>query len=526
MQNRVSLLIIFIAAMLCGCQKSQVDQQLEHAESIIEEHPDSALTILQQIDGSTLHGEPQARHALLLSQAYDKNYIDLTNDSLISIACDYYANSSDNYHRMLAHHYLAVVNKNAEHYGTALRAELLAYDDAQSLRDVTNLSRIASGIARIYVMGGEYQEALRWDYIALNDAKNIGKSTWIPTGYENVGEDLMALLRFQEAIQYADSAIKTSSIPSLDALEIKFLSYHGLNMFHEADSIQSLMTSAGFTPSVSDDYNSDKSKEEIIAMQNDIIAAQNERIFKITSNNLSEALYNYNAEKTHILNSQITEKEHRTITITIISVLVIIILILVLVAVHLKARSAHIIHENTIHILTSDYEKIKNDFEGKSAEIIQLRQNIQHLSQQYDTAEQNYIKLRQEVSVAFLNKFSWVNKLGVLYLDSNLSGDKNEHLLYKKVSEELAVSKRKSLLSIIGKENNEHSRELLQEIEALNLIPSEKEMLLLFMAGVSTRVICYITDKTAASIYSIKNRIKSKLQSATTPFALYLLSNM
>lgn len=524
MQNRVSLLIICIAAILCGCQKTQVDQQLDHVESIMEEHPDSALTILQQIDGTTLHGESQARHALLLSQAYDKNYIDLTNDSLISIAYNYYGNSTDIYHRMLAYHYFAVTNKNAEHYGTALHAELMAYDDAQSLNDIVNLSRSASGIARIFVMGGEYQEALRWDSIALFNAKKADKRVWLQTGYENIGEDLMALLRFHEAIQYADSAINISPKPSHDVLEIKCLSYHGLNMHSEADSIQSLMTAVGYTPTVSADYYCGKNDEEIIATQNDIIASLNERIFKITSNNLSEALYKYNVEKSHILNAKIIEKENRAITLTIISVLIIAILSLIVIAAHIKARSTRIKHENTIHVLTSDYEKIKNDLEGKSAEITQLYQDIQHLSRQNASVEEDYSKLRQEVSVAFLNKFSWVNKLGVLYLDSNLSEDKSEHLLYKKISEELAISKRKSLSSIIEKENNEHSRELLHEIDTLNLISSEKEMLLFFMAGVSTRVICYITDKSPASIYSIKTRIKSKLQSASTPFALYLTS--
>ena len=74
-QYKVITFLMFLAAMLCGCQKSQVSQRLDLAEAIMEERPDSALAILREIDGSALRGEPQARHALLLSQALDRNRV-------------------------------------------------------------------------------------------------------------------------------------------------------------------------------------------------------------------------------------------------------------------------------------------------------------------------------------------------------------------------------------------------------------------------------------------------------------------
>ena len=45
-------------------------------ESFIEERPDSALTVLQGMDKEALSGkEEEAKHALLLSMALDKNVI-------------------------------------------------------------------------------------------------------------------------------------------------------------------------------------------------------------------------------------------------------------------------------------------------------------------------------------------------------------------------------------------------------------------------------------------------------------------
>lgn len=51
--------------LLCSCSHPSVNRQLEAAEAIMEQHPDSALTILEAIDGSRLRGEPRARYAML-----------------------------------------------------------------------------------------------------------------------------------------------------------------------------------------------------------------------------------------------------------------------------------------------------------------------------------------------------------------------------------------------------------------------------------------------------------------------------
>ena len=57
----------------------------------MDTYPDSALQLLKTIDSKHLvTKEGKARYALLYSQALDKNYIDVTEDSLINIAVEYY----------------------------------------------------------------------------------------------------------------------------------------------------------------------------------------------------------------------------------------------------------------------------------------------------------------------------------------------------------------------------------------------------------------------------------------------------
>ena len=75
--------IAIIVAMLClaSCSNHSAHwPTLLQVESFIEQHPDSALTVLERIDATELaSSEERAKHALLLSMAMDKNYIDCTD---------------------------------------------------------------------------------------------------------------------------------------------------------------------------------------------------------------------------------------------------------------------------------------------------------------------------------------------------------------------------------------------------------------------------------------------------------------
>ncbi len=523
------LLLIWITAiLLCSCHRNPVWQSLDVAEELMEEHPDSALTILSGVDGKRLTGETQARHALLLSQAYDKNYIDLTNDSLISIAVDFYSRSDDRRHKMIAYHYLGTVYRNAERYGIALKSALKAHDEAVVLDDKPNISRTSSLIGRIYVMANNYKEALRWDLQALHYAKLVNNPVWIQNGYENVAEELTAMLRGHEALQYADSAIAISGTPSPDVLQTQYLTYNALKMTHERDSILSVIHALGYTPThyITDilDHFKHRDTQELIAYQNKVIEDQNRYILEMTNSTMAEFVSMYNQEKSDQLNADIKSSKAVNIIISIIALFVIGTLCLMLWGLRLKASKQRIQNENTIQILSCDYERLKKELEANASVIHKLQQGVEDLSQQAENAAKNVEVFKHQAAVAFLQRFSWVNKLGNLYLDAELSSNNSVQHLYKNVTDELRASKRNSFVSAIEKKCKEENRDLWDEINALNLIDSEKEMLLLFLSGVSTRVICFISGKSPASVYNLKKRIKAKLHENATPFAQYIMS--
>ena len=87
-----SVLLVLSIAIFVGCTSVKVNTTLKDIESYIFERPDSALAVIESIDRSTLRNNGlKAHHALLHAMALDKNYIDVTDDSLASVAVRYYS---------------------------------------------------------------------------------------------------------------------------------------------------------------------------------------------------------------------------------------------------------------------------------------------------------------------------------------------------------------------------------------------------------------------------------------------------
>ena len=125
--------LLLTLLLLTGCNApNQVTDALTRAEAWMNEHPDSALNLLKGIEQPELQTrEHHARYALLYSQALDKNYIDLTNDSLINIAVDYYKDRDDVRAKFLSYYYLGRIYTNANN----LTQATLAYMEAEQLVD-------------------------------------------------------------------------------------------------------------------------------------------------------------------------------------------------------------------------------------------------------------------------------------------------------------------------------------------------------------------------------------------------------
>ncbi|WP_195660477.1 tetratricopeptide repeat protein [Bacteroides nordii] len=95
--NRIFFLSFLIAAFVaCSSAPEEVIVTLRQAEQCMEVYPDSALNLLRKIScPGKLSGQERADYVLLLTQARDKNYMDMSADSSITFAIDYFKKKKD-----------------------------------------------------------------------------------------------------------------------------------------------------------------------------------------------------------------------------------------------------------------------------------------------------------------------------------------------------------------------------------------------------------------------------------------------
>ena len=161
MKTHILLSLIFLFGLLSGCaEHSALQTALDKAEALMEDHPDSAYSLLQTIDSEALRTRGgRALYALLYTQAQDKNYIDETNDSLISVAAEYYRQTDDVRRKFLSYYYMGRVYTNAGDYLNATSYYMEAEQWVDVVADDYLTGLLYSELGRIYRLYYDYPKS-------------------------------------------------------------------------------------------------------------------------------------------------------------------------------------------------------------------------------------------------------------------------------------------------------------------------------------------------------------------------------
>ena len=122
---------ILLILILTGCTAINVHKTLMDVETYIAERPDSALAVIEAMDTTDLTTKGlRAHHALLHAMALDKNYIDVTDDSLALKAVNYYQKRGPRKNYARALYYLSLTYFRTEQYESSMNylsmAEIVA----------------------------------------------------------------------------------------------------------------------------------------------------------------------------------------------------------------------------------------------------------------------------------------------------------------------------------------------------------------------------------------------------------------
>ena len=139
--------LLAISIFACGRQTNPV---LDEIESYIQEKPDSAYAALKSFDRSTLRSEEDKAHfALLYSISLDKMYIDLTEDTLITVAVNYYGREKSR-NAFMSWYYQGRVYENANRYEDALSSYIKAESVPEKKVEPLYLGKLHFGKSRVY----------------------------------------------------------------------------------------------------------------------------------------------------------------------------------------------------------------------------------------------------------------------------------------------------------------------------------------------------------------------------------------
>ncbi len=155
MKNRPTAyipIVILIALCLFSCSDdTAVMSRLDQAESMMEEKPEEALALLDTMQRSRLVSrEAIARHALLYSQALDKNYIDMTTDSIIRPAVGYYSRHGSADERLKAQYYLGCIYRNSGDPEKEMECYVRAERYVDEAGDYKAVGRLYSAIKALF----------------------------------------------------------------------------------------------------------------------------------------------------------------------------------------------------------------------------------------------------------------------------------------------------------------------------------------------------------------------------------------
>lgn len=159
--NKPLIFLISSLLSLSGCRtSSRIGDVLDQAQVLMEHQPDSALSLLKTLPADVLPNRAlKARYALLHSQALDKNFIDLPNDSVIAPAVSYYAQHGKARERAYTNYYLGCIRYNDKQIDEAVKVMITAERYALETEDRYLLARIYSCLGRMYQDQYSFEEA-------------------------------------------------------------------------------------------------------------------------------------------------------------------------------------------------------------------------------------------------------------------------------------------------------------------------------------------------------------------------------
>jgi hypothetical protein len=566
------ILLLSIIFLLQSCSKTEIQEQLNTADSVMHEHPDSALTIINEIDTTRFENErQQAFYNLLLTEALYKNYLDLPDESKIAFSCNYFANKGQNNYLMRALFMESIIQLNNSDLTKSVVTALKAKEIAQEENNCVYLGKICEHISDIYNLSYNVVEELNYVIDAARYYKKAGKTKNFicstidrARAYRNNGRDKECVTLVDSILPFissSDKAIKAY------AYESKIFSLISLGMPQKAkeclDSLKKYADNCVDSSILLDVALVNNNIETANALADSIIdGKENPTIARLTSlyhyfkkqNNYEKALFYYErlmdiqnktvritlqqnvekAQKDYFAETAASTKLHsqqlRLWLYSSIFVALAIIQSLVLVhRIRLKRKISDI--ENKIQEIDNlSYTiKVKEESIFSLNEKVEINQSrLTALATEINQKDEAISKMEDKVNNLYKSQFNTLNELCGEFFAKNDASEKVRLSLYKEVeSQILKLRNKKSLQELENSLNLYNNNIALKLTESFPLLkPIDRTFLLLTFAGLSSKAICIICDITIGNYYNKRQRLRNKIAESDAKYKKLFLENM
>lgn len=214
--NNLRVLFYVIALSLAAChpEGANVKQGLNKAAQLMEQDPDTASVILENIQVSQMNEAQLAEYNLLCTQFNEDKNIPHSSDEQVRQAVSYFEKHGDEYQKSKAYYYLACVESDLEQKQEAE----IHFKEAIKLATLTEeygyMAKICKRCSLYYQKNGNFDEALEMErkayasQLMLNDDQRY-PTTLLFSGLGVFGVMSMLLGLFWRKNQYAHSQLDT-----------------------------------------------------------------------------------------------------------------------------------------------------------------------------------------------------------------------------------------------------------------------------------------------------------------------------
>ncbi len=525
--------ILMILMLSVGCRRSAIQARLDESAAIMDTLPDSALAILKNINPKDIGGKRlNAEYALFMSQALYKNFVDVDDDSLISIASDYYREREPSRDKMLACFYDGVIKHRMGNNSAAIVAGLEAEDIALKLGDYYYLGMIYELLAKAYNCVYGNDDELKYSALALESYRKAGKNDHadcaalsLGVAYNNVGD-------YDRGLEIFDS-IRFSGCKDPDvinsAMNHSLTSLMGLKNYQEiirrcsnkdsiADALNDARVLAYLAVACGESGNMDESyfykSKSLELMGSDDTLAVYGRLCHLAAKNKNIKDFTYYHEKIDQIHDSLIDIIFKQQVYTAQRDYY-----------HKRSKNAEDLAKRDrnrmalvlVVLLTSGLIAIVVVIYRNKRRRLEYENALVSIRNERDLLRRNNSNATLHIDELLRHRFDSVQSLCDRYFEQSGSS-RDKGAVYKEVARIVDSFSSNEMLASLEATLNKCKGNIVTRLrQQVDLSAAELRLAIYLMSGFTARSICCFINATPSNLYNQKSRLKKKIEASSSP---------